>query len=127
MTSSALNGTPSDHLAPSIRCMVSLWPSSDHSQLLARFGSGSSVLGLDLEQRRGARQAFGQADVDAAPALRLAGAIVPAFRPAADDMAHRVAIDADAVGHVAGLEDQRLLRQAILDRRQLAGLDEFLP
>ncbi len=83
------------------------------------------VLRLDLEQRRGTRQALEHADVDAAPALGLAGAVVPAFRAAADDMAHRIAIDADAVGHVAGLEDHRLLRQPFGDRRQLAGLDEF--
>ena len=83
------------------------------------------VLGFDLEQRRGARQALGHADVDAAPALGLAGAVVPALRPAADDVAHRVAIDADAVGHVAGLEHQRLLGQPLGHRRQLAGLDEL--
>ena len=55
----------------------------------------------------------------------LAGDIVPAFRPAADDVAHHVAIDADAVGHVGGLVDQRLLGQALGDRRQLAGVDEL--
>ena len=38
--SSVVKGAPSDHLTPSIRCMVSLVPSSDHSQLLARRGIG---------------------------------------------------------------------------------------
>jgi hypothetical protein len=41
-------------------------------------------------------------------------------------VAHGIAVDADAVGHIACLEDQRLLRQAVLDRRQLAGGDEIL-
>jgi len=39
-------------------------------------------------------------------------------------VAHHVAIDADAVGHVGGLVDQRLFRQPFGHRRQPAGLDE---
>ncbi|MCY1226239.1 hypothetical protein D9M72_384660 [compost metagenome] len=83
------------------------------------------VLRFHLEERCGAGQTFRHADIDAAPALALAGRVVPAFRPAADDVAQRIAIDADAIGHVAGLEDHRLLRQALGNRRQLAGLDVF--
>ncbi|MBA7703897.1 hypothetical protein ES703_112694 [subsurface metagenome] len=36
-----MNSTPSDHFAPSSRCMVRVLPSSDHSQLVAKFGTGS--------------------------------------------------------------------------------------
>ena len=43
ITSSALNGWPSDHLMPLTRCIVSDLPSSDQSQLIARFGTGSSL------------------------------------------------------------------------------------
>ena len=82
--------------------------------------------GLDLEQRTSACQAFVHADVDAAPALDLPGREVPPLRPAADDMAHDIAIGANAVSRVGGLEDHRLLRQAILHRRQLARVDEVL-
>ena len=44
MTSSASKASPSDHLAPSIRDMVSSVPSSDHSQPVARLGHGSTLL-----------------------------------------------------------------------------------
>ena len=101
-------------------------PSSDQSQLFARFGQGREVLGVDHEERAGAGQALEEADVDAAPALVLAGHVVPALGPAADHVAHHVAVDAGAVGHVGGLVDQRLLRQPLGDRRQLAGVDELL-
>ena len=80
-------------------------------------------LGAHLEQRTGAGETFGKTDVDAAPALRLATDIVPAFRTAADDMAHHIAINAQPVGHVGGLVDQRLLGQALGDGRQRAGVD----
>src|SRR5215217_8164375 len=41
--SSAPNGWPSDHLMPLTRFIVSCLPSSDHVQLLAILGSGSSL------------------------------------------------------------------------------------
>jgi hypothetical protein len=86
-------------------------------------GQRLEFVGPDLEQRTGARQALGEADIDTAPSLRLPADIVPAFRPATDDVTHDVAIDADAVDHVGGLVDQRFLRQALGDGRQRAGID----
>ncbi|MNK92746.1 hypothetical protein D3C87_1128820 [compost metagenome] len=106
-----------------------------HRQLVAVFrpfpafrqiGQRFRILGIYLKERRGACQAFGKGDIDAAPALALAGNIVPALRPAAHHMAHGIAINAHTVRHVAGLVDQRFFRQAFLQRRQLAGLFEFL-
>src|SRR5215212_9013438 len=43
MTSSAVNGWPSDHLMPLTSGMVSDLPSLDHSQLITRLGTGSSL------------------------------------------------------------------------------------
>ena len=48
ITSSEVKGAPSDHLAPSTRCMVSCLPSSDQSHDLASCGSGSTFSGVSI-------------------------------------------------------------------------------
>src|SRR5262245_7585518 len=48
ITSSDEKGWPSDHLAPSTRCMVSWWPSSDQSQDFASCGSGSTLSEMSI-------------------------------------------------------------------------------
>ena len=82
------------------------------------------ILRIDLEQRPRAGQALDHADVDAAPAIGLPGPEVPALGPAADHMAHHVAIDANPVGHVGGRVDKRLRGQPLGDGWQQPGIDE---
>src|SRR3954468_23058367 len=48
ITSSDENGWPSDHLAPSTRCMVSCLPSSDQSHDFASCGSGSTLSDVSI-------------------------------------------------------------------------------
>src|SRR4029453_13750842 len=43
IASSAVKGSPSDHLMPLTNGIVSDLPSLDHSQLITRFGTGSSL------------------------------------------------------------------------------------
>ena len=105
-----------------------------HGQLLAvirpvpRLGELRQRLDLFRGQhphRTGADQAHHGRMLGAAIALVLAGDPVPALRARADDVAQRAAILADAVRGHRGVDDERLLRQPLLDRRQLAGLDEL--
>ena len=105
-----------------------------HGELLAVVGPfpgfGELRQRLDLLRRQhphraGAHQAHHGRVLGAAVALVAAGDPVPALRPAADHVAKRAAVDAGAVGRHRRVDDQRLLRQPLLDRRQLAGLDEL--
>jgi len=87
------------------------------------------IVGIDQEKRPGPGQTLVHADVDAAPALAVARGLGPALGPAADDMAHGVAVSADAVKHVRRGIDRRFDWKALGYRRQLArrheGADEF--
>ena len=106
MKSSAVNGAPSDHFMPLRRNSVVRRPSALVSQPFATLGAILGARHVPEQQLVGGAHAVA--------VLAVAGA-EKAAPPGA-------AIFADAAQR---LDHHRLLRDALLHRRQLAGLDEF--
>ena len=83
-------------------------------------------IGIGAEERPRAHQRIVAVGVgiDAEPAGSRTGGVVPAGGGAGGEEAAHVAVDAQAIRHAGLQDDPRFLRQAILDRRQLAGLHQ---
>ena len=75
--------------------------------------------------RAGAHEAHHCRMLGAAITLVAPGNPVPALRTPADHVAKRAAVDARTVGRHRGVDDKRLLGQALFNRRQFAGLHEL--